>query len=178
MLTPSPPRLVTLPERRTAGTGESHAGKGCCRAGPPRPPFSPCLSPAGRPILGPPGRRAGGGGCPGAAPASPGAGSWLGGLGGPHVMKALAARCAVAHPVLGSLFIAGGAARRSGPAALSAGGTASRLFAPLRRCRLICTLAFTSRNGQSENRTEHRKAAKPPGPPPHHPFFLSQGCTH
>lgn len=53
----------------------------------------------------------------------------LRGLGAPRVMKALAAGCAVAHPVLGSLFIAGGAARRSRPAALSAGGTASPPFA-------------------------------------------------
>lgn len=56
----------------------------------------------------------------------------LRGRGAPRVMKALAAGCAVARRVLGSLFIAGGAARRSRPAALSAGGTARPLFVPSR----------------------------------------------
>lgn len=55
----------------------------------------------------------------GTAPSSPSAGSWpavrlgLRGRGAPRVIKALAVGCAVARPVLGGLFIAGGTACRS-----------------------------------------------------------------
>lgn len=106
-----------------AGTGESHAGNSCCSAGPPRPPSPPRLSAPQpsildlpRPQASSPGR---GEGIRGTALPSPSAGPWpaqrlgLQGRGAPRVIKALAAGCTVAHPVLGGLFIAGGGARRS-----------------------------------------------------------------
>lgn len=167
---PYPLRHVTA--RVTAGTGESHAGDSCCSAGPPRPPSPPGRSLSRRSLLGPPGGWGVQPGLVGGSGEGSGAPSQRRVLehrarGAPRVIQALVLGCAVAHPVLGGLFIAGGRAC----------GARSRWHCQTALCSFASphlhspSLYNTDEVNNAQNRTQEGDRAT--WLSPHHPSFLS-----